>query len=169
VITADGEHHPLDALVLATGFQAADVLMPFSVRGRNGVDLDEVWREGPKAYLGSTIPGFPNLFLLVGPNTGLGHNSMVFMIESQIRYVLDALARMDEAHVAAVDTRADVADSYNERLQDRMKRTVWATGGCTSWYQSRGGRITTLWPGSTLGFRWLTRRFRLEDHEAMRA
>lgn len=169
VITADGEHHPLDTLVLATGFQAADVLLPFPVRGRAGIELNEVWRDGPKAYLGTTVPGFPNLFLIIGPNTGAGHNSMVFMIESQIRYVLDALDRMADAHFAAIDTRADVADAYNEQLQERMRRTVWSTGGCTSWYQSRNGRITTLWPGSTLGFRWLTRRFRLEDHDALRA
>lgn len=169
VITADGEHHALDTLVLATGFQAANALSPFPVHGRDSADLNEVWRDGPKAYLGTTVPGFPNLFLIVGPNTGLGHNSMVTMIESQIRYVLDALDRMDEAHLAGIDTKAEVAEAYNAQLQERMKRTVWATGGCASWYQARDGRITTLWPGSTLAFRWHTRRFNLDDHEPLRA
>jgi cation diffusion facilitator CzcD-associated flavoprotein CzcO len=169
VATVDGRHHALDVLVLATGFQAADAMAPFSIVGRDGADLNEAWRDGAKAYLGTTVPGFPNLFLIVGPNTGLGHNSMVFMIESQLRYVLDALERMDRAQLAAVDTRPDVAEAYNQRLQQRMQRTVWSTGGCSSWYQSRDGRITTLWPGSTLAFRWHTRRFRLDHHEALPA
>jgi cation diffusion facilitator CzcD-associated flavoprotein CzcO len=169
VATADGKHHALDVLVLATGFQAAEAMAPFPITGRGGAELNEVWREGAKAYLGTTVPGFPNLFLIVGPNTGLGHNSMVFMIESQLRYVMDALDRMDRARLAAVDTRPEVAEAYNQRLQQRMQRTVWTTGGCTSWYQARNGRITTLWPGSTLAFRWHTRRFRLDQHEALPA
>lgn len=169
VITTDGEHHALDTLVLATGFQAATALSPFPVRGRDGADLNERWRDGPRAYLGTTVPGFPNLFLIVGPNTTLGHNSMVYMIESQLRYVLDALDRMDEARLAAVDTRTEVNDSYNAQIQQRLQRTVWRTGGCTSWYQGPDGRITTLWPGSTLAFRWRLRRFRLDDHEPLRA
>lgn len=168
VVTADGEHHPLDVLVLATGFQAAEAMSPFPVRGRHGLELNEAWREGAKAYLGTTVPGFPNLFLLVGPNTGVGHNSMVFMIESQLRYVLDALKRMDEEYLAAVDTRHDVVEAFNAKLQDRLKGTVWATG-CSSWYQASDGRITTLWPGSTLSYRWRTRRFRLDEHEPLRA
>ena len=169
VITADGERYALDVLVMATGFQAAEAMAPFPVRGRHGVELNQAWRDGAKAYLGTTVPGFPHLFMIVGPNTGLGHNSMVFMIESQLRYVIDALARMDRARLAAVDTKWDVADAFNTRLQHRMKRTVWSTGGCTSWYQTRDGKITTLWPGTTLEFRLRTRRFRLADHEALRA
>jgi cation diffusion facilitator CzcD-associated flavoprotein CzcO len=169
VITADGQHHPLDVLVLATGFQAAAALAPFPIRGRNGLELNEAWRDGAKAYLGTTVPGFPNFFMLVGPNTTLGHNSMVYMIESQIRYVLDALDRMDAAHLAAVDTRADVSEAYNAQIQERLQRTIWVTGGCTSWYRVGDRRISTLWPHSTLAFRWHTRRFRLDDHEPLRA
>ena len=169
VITADGTRHPLDVLVMATGFQAADAMAPYPVRGRRGAELNQVWRDGARAYLGTTVPGFPNLFLIVGPNTGLGHNSMVVMIESQIRYVIDALARMDRARLAGVDAKADVAAAFNERLQQRMKRTVWSTGGCTSWYQSKSGLITTLWPGTTLEYRLRTRRFRLADYEPLRA
>jgi cation diffusion facilitator CzcD-associated flavoprotein CzcO len=169
VVTADGVHHPLDILVMATGFQAADAMAPYPVTGRRGLELNQAWRDGARAYLGTTVPGFPNLFMLVGPNTLLGHNSMVYMIESQLRYVLDALARMDRERIAAVDPKADVADAYNERLQARMGRTVWSTGGCTSWYQARSGRITTLWPGTTLEYRLLTRRFRLADYEPLMA
>jgi cation diffusion facilitator CzcD-associated flavoprotein CzcO len=169
IVTADGARHPLDILVMATGFQAAEAMAPFPVRGRRGLDLNQAWRDGAHAYLGTTVPGFPNLFMIVGPNTGLGHNSMVFMIESQLRYVLDALARMDRELIAAVDAKPQVAQAFNDRLQQRMKRTVWATGGCTSWYQTRSGLITTLWPGTSLEYRLRTRRFRLADYEPLRA
>jgi cation diffusion facilitator CzcD-associated flavoprotein CzcO len=167
VVTADGERHPLDILVMATGFQAADAMAPYPVTGRRGVALNQAWRDGARAYLGTTVPGFPNFFMLVGPNTLLGHNSMVFMIESQVRYVLDALARMDRERVVAVDAKAEVVDAYNERLQARMRDTVWSTGGCTSWYQAQGGRITTLWPGTSLEYWLRTRHFRLADYDSL--
>jgi cation diffusion facilitator CzcD-associated flavoprotein CzcO len=166
--SADGAFHPLDVLVLATGFQAADAMAPFPIRGRRGIELGSVWRDAAHAYLGSTVPGFPNLFMIVGPNTGLGHNSMVYMIESQIRYVMDALARMERAGLGAVDAKWDVVERFNNELQQRMQATVWATGGCTSWYRARSGRITTLWPGSSWEFRRRTRRFELADYEGLR-
>jgi hypothetical protein len=112
-----------------------------------------------QAYLGTSIAGFPNMFMLVGPNTGLGHNSIVFMIESQVEYVLGALRAMDARGVASVDVRREVQDAYNEELQSRLSGTVWSTGGCASWYLDDTGRITTLWPGSTWPFRQRTRRF----------
>lgn len=165
IVTADGAHHPLDVLVMATGFHAADAMAPFPIRGRRGLELNDVWRDGARAYLGTAVPGFPNLFLIVGPNTGLGHNSMIVMIESQLLYVMDALAKMDRAGIGALEPKAELAERFNAELQQRMQRTVWSTGGCTSWYQSRSGRITTLWPGSALEFRLRTRRFRLADYE----
>src|SRR6185436_3333185 len=146
-----------------------EAMVPFPVRGRQGADLDAAWRDGARAYLGCTVPGFPNLFFIVGPNTALGHNSMIFMIESQLRYVLDGLARMERAGFGAVDPKWDVVDRFNTELQQRMQGTVWATGGCTSWYQTRGGLITTLWPGSTWEFRRRTRRFQLADYEGLKA
>jgi len=163
VVSEDGVHHALDALVLATGFDAAEGTLPFTVRGRGGADVQAQWRaHGPQAYLGSSLPGFPNLFLLVGPNTGLGHNSMIFMIESQLRYVMDAIGRLDRA--AAIEVKPDATERYNAELQRRLPRTVWASG-CRSWYQTRDGRITALWPGSTLEFRRRTRRLNAADHE----
>jgi len=167
--TRDGEYHALDVLVLATGFQAAEAMVPFPVQGRDGADLNTTWRDGARAYLGCTVPGFPNLFFIVGPNTALGHNSMVYMIESQVRYVIDGLKRMERAGFGAVDPKWDVVEQFNAELQRRMQRTVWATGGCTSWYQTKTGLITTLWPGSTLEFRFRTRRFRLADYQGSRA
>jgi hypothetical protein len=112
-----------------------------------------------QAYLGTSIAGFPNMFMLVGPNTGLGHNSIVFMIESQVEYVLDALRTMDSAGLASVDVLPSAQETFNAELQKRLRGTVWSTGGCASWYLDDTGRNTTLWPGSTWPFRRRTRRF----------
>ncbi len=159
IVTNDGRERDVDALVLATGFQAAEACAPFEVRGRGGRDLSEAWRDGAEAYLGTTVSGFPNLFLIVGPNTGLGHSSMVFMIESQARYVVDALRTMRARGLRAVDVRADAQAAYNREIQARLAKTVWQSGGCTSWYQTRTGKNTTLWPGYTFEFRLRTRAF----------
>jgi cation diffusion facilitator CzcD-associated flavoprotein CzcO len=158
IVTRDGREHPVDVIVLATGFQAAEAAAPFEVRGRAGADLNETWRAGPEAFLGTTVSGFPNLFLLVGPNTGLGHSSMVFMIESQVEYVLSALRTLRKKGLRFVDVLPDAQARYNAELQERLGRTVWSTG-CSSWYQTRSGRNTTLWPGFTFEFRRRTRRF----------
>jgi hypothetical protein len=158
IATRDGKEHAVDAIVLATGFQAAEAAAPFPLRGRGGRDLAEAWREGAEAYLGTTVAGFPNLFIVVGPNTGLGHNSMIFMIESQIAYVLDAIRTMDAQDLRAVEVRKDAQERYNRGLHGRFARTVWSTG-CSSWYQTSTGKNTTLWPGFTFEFRLRTRRF----------
>ncbi len=166
IVTKDGTERPLDALVLATGFEAAEAVAPFDVHGRKGQSLDTVWRDGAEAYLGTTVAGFPNLFLLIGPNTGLGHNSMVFMIESQIAYVLDAVKRMRARDLRLVDVRPDVQAAYNARIQERLKNTVWATG-CMSWYLTRSGKNTTIWPGFTFEYRWRTHRFDAASYEEL--
>jgi cation diffusion facilitator CzcD-associated flavoprotein CzcO len=159
VRTKDGKTHALDVLVCATGFQAADAVAPFEIRGRDGRELSEEWRGGAEAYLGTTVTGFPNLFLLMGPNTGLGHNSMVFIIESQIQYALDAILTMNAKKLASVEVRPQAQRVYNERLQARLAKTVWNTGGCKAWYTTRDGKNTTLWPGFTFEYRYRTRRF----------
>lgn len=164
ILTKDGKERPLDALVLATGFQAADAVAPFVVRGRGGRELNEAWRDGAEAYLGTTVSGFPNFFLIVGPNTGLGHSSMVYMIESQIAYIQSALRAMHQKHLRLVDVRPDAQERYNRRLQGRLSSTVWSTG-CSSWYQAKNGKNTTLWPGFTFEFRMRTRRFDPRDYE----
>ena len=164
IVTVDGKERPVDAIILSTGFQAAEAAAPFEVRGRDGRDLDGAWREGAEAYLGTTMAGFPNLFLIVGPNTGLGHNSMVFMIESQIAYVLHAIETIKARRLKLVDVRPAVQAAYNQRLHRRFDGTVWKTG-CKSWYQTRTGKNTTLWPGFTFEFRLRTRRFDPADYE----
>ncbi len=160
IITTDGTVREVDAIITATGFHVTDSPAYDLIKGADGRTLGEVWRQdGMQAYKGSTVTGFPNLFLLVGPNTGLGHNSMVLMIESQLNYLMDALRTMDERGLATVEVRADAQRSYNTNLQRRMRRTIWTTGGCASWYLDSKGRNTTLWPGFTFTFRQRTRRF----------
>jgi cation diffusion facilitator CzcD-associated flavoprotein CzcO len=159
VITKDGRERRLDALVLATGFKAADWTLPFVTRGLGGRDLAETWSGGAQAYLGTTISGFPNLFTIVGPNTGLGHNSMVFMIESQIAYVMDCIETMRAKKLKYVDVKPEAQARYNDEIQARLEKTVWNTGGCASWYRTKDGKNTTLWPGFTVEFRMRTRRF----------
>jgi cation diffusion facilitator CzcD-associated flavoprotein CzcO len=156
--TADGAEHAVDALVLATGFEGAEQGAPFPVRGRDGQDLNQVWRAGAEAYLGTSVAGFPNLFLLVGPNTGLGHSSMVFMIEAQVRYVADAIRTLRRRGWSWVDVLPGAQARYNRRLHARLARTVWASG-CDSWYRTRTGKNTTLWPGFTFEFALRARRF----------
>jgi cation diffusion facilitator CzcD-associated flavoprotein CzcO len=159
IVTADGVEHEVDVIVYGTGFRVNDMPFTHLIRGRDGRTLSETWSESMEAYLGTSVAGFPNMFMLVGPNTGLGHNSIVFMIESQVEYVLDALRTMAARGLASVDVRRDVQDSFNRELQERLKDTVWSTGGCASWYLDDTGRNTTLWPGSTWPFRQKTRRF----------
>ncbi len=160
VLTRDGRLHEADTIIFGTGFHVTD--MPFVERlhGRGGRKLGDLWREeGMAALRGTTIGGFPNLFLLVGPNTGLGHNSIVFMIEAQLTYALDALARTEQAGAAVFEPDAAAQRRWNERLQAKMRGTVWTAGGCASWYLDAHGRNTTLWPGSSWWFRSATRRF----------
>ena len=163
VVTADGRLHEADVLIFGTGFRATDLLSPMRILGRAGLDLDQAWREGASAHFGTTVAGFPNLFLLVGPNTGLGHNSIVFMIEAQLRYVMDCLKQAAHRGAAAIEPLGAAQAAYNADIQQRLGGTVWASG-CRSWYLDAAGRNTTLWPGFTVEFWWRTRRARAADY-----
>ncbi|MBN3852959.1 NAD(P)/FAD-dependent oxidoreductase [Paraburkholderia sp. Ac-20340] len=168
IVTSDGVHHAFDAIVCGTGFQVNDVDAPFHVSGLNGADLGEAWRrDGPEAYLGASVAGFPNLFFVIGPNTGLGHNSMIYMIESQIRYIAACIRVLKRRGARTMSVRPDVQRAFNDALQSQLKRTVW-TSGCHSWYQTRSGKVTSLWPGFTFTFRRKTRRVRASDYEFVR-
>lgn len=156
--TKDGTLHRAHVLVLATGFYAAEMCAPFDARGKDGVSLVERWSSGPEAYLGTAIAGYPNLFLIVGPNVGLGHSSMVYMIESQIQYILDCVQRMQQKGLRTVEVKADAQARFNRELQAKFPKTVWSSG-CASWYQTKDGKNTTLWPGWTFEFRQKTRHF----------
>ncbi|QDQ97252.1 flavin-containing monooxygenase [Tomitella fengzijianii] len=165
IITEDGSERAVDALIVATGFHVTDSPTFEVIRGRSGDSLAETWRRiGMQAYKGTTVAGFPNMFFMVGPNTGLGHSSMVYMIESQINYVVDAVSTMHRRGLATVEVRGDVQDGYNRDLQHQLGPSVWMTGGCASWYLDSHGNNTTLWPGFTFDFRRRTRRFDLDAY-----
>src|SRR3954464_394704 len=152
IVGEDGVERPVDAIVFGTGFHVTDIPAAHRVRGRGGALLDDIWHGSPRAYMGSTIAGFPNLFFLLGPNTGLGHSSMVYMIESQIAHVLAALRHMDEHGAETIEIRADAQQRFNADLDRRMEGTGWSTG-CASWYLDDTGRNATLWPDWTWRFR----------------
>ena len=141
--------HEVDVLICATGFAAANAVPAFGVAGREGRTLAAAWAAGPEAWHGTLVHGFPNLFLIVGPNTGLGHSSMILMIEAQITLILDALQRLERHRW--VEVRESAQTTENIDLQNRLRKTIWATG-CGSWYIAADGRNTTLWPGSTARF-----------------
>jgi cyclohexanone monooxygenase len=160
VVTADGTERPVDVLVVATGFHTTDQPIAHHVVGREGRSLAETWAEGGMAaYKGTTVHGFPNYFQIVGPNTGLGHSSMVFVIESQLAYLRDALRTMRLHRYGAIEPRLDAQQRWNEDIQRRMRRTVWNTGGCSSWYLDEHGRNTVLWPRTTVTMRQQLARF----------
>ena len=163
IVTRDGAERRLDTIIFSTGFQVTDMPFAHLVRGRDGRLLDEVWQGSPRAHLGTAVAGFPNLFLLLGPNTGLGHSSMVYMIESQIAHVMDALRVMDHRGADTAEVRAEAEASYNDDLEERLRGTVWNTG-CASWYLDRTGRNATLWPDWTWRFRQRTAHFDPADY-----
>jgi cation diffusion facilitator CzcD-associated flavoprotein CzcO len=156
--------HDVDTIIFGTGFHVTDP----PIAGRvwvDGVSLAKHWAaEGMQAHRGLTVAGFPNLFFLVGPNTGLGHNSMVLMIEAQVGHVVQALEAMDEGGYAVLEPRADVQAAYNASLQAELAKTVWATGGCQSWYLDTQGRNTTLWPSFTWRYMRRMKRFTLSEY-----
>ena len=164
VVTTDGVEHPCDTIVFGTGFKIADSLSRMTITGRDGAKLGDAWRGGMEALLGTTVAGFPNLFLLTGPNTGLGHSSMVLMIESQIPYVLDAMNTVDRHRATAIDTVRERQDDFNTEVQAKLEKAVWSQGGCGSWYLDEHGRNRTLWPGATFTYRRRTRRIDPADH-----
>ena len=164
VITADGAHRKLDALILGTGFQASESAAPFSIKGAGGVDLQEHWKDGAEAYLGTTVAGFPNLFIVTGPNTGLGHSSMVFMIEAASEHVMRAIAALRASGAKTIDVRKDVQQRFNRRIHAMLDRSVWGSGGCRSWYTTATGKNTTLWPGFTFTYRKLCKEFKAEHY-----
>jgi cation diffusion facilitator CzcD-associated flavoprotein CzcO len=159
IVTADGSEREVDTIIYGTGFHVTDVPIANSVSGRDGRTLAEVWRGSMQAYKGTTVSGYPNLFFLVGPNTGLGHTSIVFMIESQIAYVLDALRTLRTSGASTVEVRPEAQAAYNAELDRMTEGTVWVSGGCQSYYIDRNGHNSALWPTYTWPFRQRTREF----------
>ena len=168
IVTVDGVERVLDTIILGTGFHAADPPAAEWIFGGDGRSLAEAWDGSPQTYLGTVVNGFPNLFVLVGPNTGLGHNSIVFMIESQLHHLIAGLRYMEQRGLELIEVREQVQQRYDEEIQRRLQGTVWESGGCASWYRNSQGKNTTIWPGSTWPFRRRLRTFDPGDYELRR-
>ncbi|MFE0327884.1 flavin-containing monooxygenase [Streptomyces sp. NPDC058960] len=170
VVAADGTEAEVDAIVFGTGFHVTDMPIAERVVGADGRTLAETWRGGMQALRGASAAGFPNWMTIIGPNTGLGNSSMILMIESQLNYMADFLRQLRVlGGRVALDARPSAVAAWNHKVQERMKRTVWNTGGCTSWYLDADGRNTTIWPGTTTEFRAATRRVNLAEYDVLRA
>jgi cation diffusion facilitator CzcD-associated flavoprotein CzcO len=166
VITADGTFRQADVIIYGTGFKTIDFLAPMSVTGLGGRQLHEVWRDGAEAYLGITVSGFPNFFMLYGPNTNLGGNSIIYMLEGQIGYVLGALQALEDEGLDWLDVRPEVQKAFNAWVGTASRTSVWQSG-CHSWYTTASGRNTNNWPDHTFLYRYRVRRFDLARYRVM--
>ncbi|WP_425585878.1 flavin-containing monooxygenase [Thermocatellispora tengchongensis] len=165
IVDATGREREVDAIVYGTGFKVVDALQEWRITGRKGLTLADAWRDGVEAYLGVATAGFPNLFFLLGPNTGLAHTSVVFMIEAQVRYVMDCLRLLSRTGARGLDVRAEAQREFNRGLQRRLGRRVWSEGGCDSWYLDAHGVNRTIWPGFTFEYWARTRHARRTAYE----
>ena len=157
LVGADGRRHRLDVLIFATGFHTHRFLAPMRIEGLGGRALPDDWVDGAEAYLGIGVPGFPNFFMMYGPNTNLGHNSILFMLECQAKYILRCMGAVERRGLRYLDLRPEVMRAWSDRLQAELSRTVWARTG-RSWYKTEAGRITNNWSGTTTRYWWHTRR-----------
>jgi len=168
IVTRDGRRHPVDAIIFATGFRTNPFLASLRIEGLGGRTLEADWSAGAHAYLGLTVAGYPNFFMLYGPNTNLGHNSIIFMLEAQMRYVLSALDALATPGTRFLDVRREVMEAFNRDVERGLATTAWAASGA-SWYKDSAGRITNNWPYSTLRYWWRTRRIALREYRIARA
>jgi cation diffusion facilitator CzcD-associated flavoprotein CzcO len=158
-VTDDGVEHEVDAIIFGTGFKVTTQPIAGKIRGRDGRTLAEIWGESPRAHLGTTVAGFPNMFFLQGPNTGLGHTSVIYMIERQLEHMVRALRHMRERGARTIEPRPGAQAAFVAAVERGMRGTVWTSGGCKSWYLDAAGRNSTLWPGYTWQFARRLRRF----------
>ncbi len=156
VVTEDGVSHPADVIIYATGFESTDFLAPMKVVGRGNADLNEVWARGAEAHRGVAVAGFPNFFMLYGPNTNLGHNSIIFMIECQANYIAQCVQALQNGKLRYIDVRKEAMAEFNAALQKDMQKTVWAAG-CSSWYKTADGKVTNNWSSFTARYWWQMR------------
>jgi cation diffusion facilitator CzcD-associated flavoprotein CzcO len=164
VATADGATRAADVIIYGTGFRVIDSAMELNVTGRGGVKLADAWSAGVEAYRGITVAGFPNFFMLLGPNTGLGHTSVVFMIETQVQHVMSCLRTLSREKASTIEVQERALREYNDGLQRRLRRAVWSAGGCRSWYLDDAGVNRTIWPGFTFEYWARTRRAKRADY-----
>jgi cation diffusion facilitator CzcD-associated flavoprotein CzcO len=166
IVTADGKERGVDVIVFATGFRVSEMLRDLRVVGRGGVEIHNAWKDRTCAYLGVTVSSFPNFFILLGPNTGLGHNSVVLMIEAQVRYIMSCLRLMRRRESNIMELRPETQWRFIEHLRKRLAGTVWESGGCVSWYQDgKTGENCTIWPGSVIDYMWRTYSVSASDYK----
>ena len=167
ILTRDGKLHEVDTIIFGTGFHVQDYPFAKRVHGRGGVCLADTWKDRMTAHLGTTVSGYPNLFLLQGPNTGLGHTSVITMIESQIEHIVGALRHLDEKRLATVEPQKDAQEAFVAYVDRKIEGTVWTSGGCKSWYLDARGKNSTLWPGFTFTFKRRVERFDPSEYVLM--
>jgi cation diffusion facilitator CzcD-associated flavoprotein CzcO len=163
--TTNGAKLELDLIVYSTGFDATDGAVGYDIIGRNGQHLNAFWHEFPRAYLGTTMPGFPNLYLVTGPNTGIGHTSAIFVIESQMKYIMKLLHYAKQQQAQAVEVTAQAEAEYTTMVHHEMRKTVWHSGGCNSWYKSKSGHVIAMFPGFSFVYRLLASRLKPKHHQ----
>jgi cation diffusion facilitator CzcD-associated flavoprotein CzcO len=162
--TIDGQQIEADLIIYATGFHAAEDVVVYPIIGKKGITIQEEWSNHAHAYLGTTVPNFPNLFVLAGPNTGTGHTSAIGMMEAQLEYIVRMLQDYQRKGWQSIEIKASVEKEYNQNIQEQLKKTVWHNGGCKSWYQTESGVITTLYPTFSIKFWRDCKQFKPADH-----
>lgn len=164
--SSEGTHRPVDVIVFGTGFRATNLPIADRLHGKDGEKLSDAWKAGQVAHLGSTVTGFPNMFIMLGPGTTLSHTSMTLMIEAQLHYISDFLRKAEKLSISTINVKRDKMRAYREKLDRDIGGTVWSSvGGCDSWYQDEHGRSTAVWPNYVLKFKWMNRRFNTDDFD----
>ena len=164
IVTEEGQTYPVDSIIFATGFKSTEFLIPINIEGVDGRNLHQDWQGGAEAYKGIAVAGFPNLFLLYGPNTNLGHNSVIFMIERQVHYILQCIRLLSERNLKFMNLRSEIQRRYNQKLQVQAEKTVWSSN-CTSWYKTVDGKIVNNWPRASWYYFLQTRKVEINDFE----
>lgn len=162
--TTQGEQLDLDLIIYSTGYDATDGVISYPVVGKNGQTLASAWEDFPRAYLGTTAPGFPNLFIVTGPNTGIGHTSAIFVIETQMNYIMSAIQAVTKQAKQSIEVRVEAEDRYTRHIHEEMDKTVWQQGGCNSWYKSKSGKVIAMFPGFSFTYRRWAKNFCADDH-----
>jgi cation diffusion facilitator CzcD-associated flavoprotein CzcO len=164
IVTHDGQQVDVDLIVYSTGYDATDGVISYPVVGKEGCTLASMWEEFPRAYLGTSMPSFPNFFIVTGPNTGIGHTSAIHIIESQMNYIMDVITTLKDGKHRTIEIKKDAEQSYTEMIHLEMKNTVWEKGGCNSWYQSNSGKVIAMFPGFSFRYRALTKKMNRHHH-----
>lgn len=164
ILTTKGQQLDLDLIIYSTGYDATDGVISYPVIGKGGRSVQDCWSEYPRAYLGTALPGFPNLFVVTGPNTGIGHTSAIFVIEAQMEYIMRAIKAVQHKQARSIEVTAQAESDYTNMIHREMKQTVWQSGGCHSWYQSKSGHVIAMFPGFSFTFRGLAKAFKPAHH-----